>query len=88
MSKTTWRKELMDYCAEFGENFDDLIIAIEDGGLDKEFDNGYGLVEGPPFTAWSKDRVYFPSCYDGAEMAVYVSRNPDGQATDHIGGGG
>jgi hypothetical protein len=31
--------------------------------------------------------VYFPACYDGAEWVGSVSRNPDGKATRHQGGG-
>jgi hypothetical protein len=55
--------------------------------LDYEFDDGYGGTEGPYFTMWTKDRVYFPSCYDGAEWISSVPRNPAGESTEHIGGG-
>lgn len=53
----------------------------------KNFDSGYGGTEGCPFTVWTKSRVYFPICYDGAEWVGSMSRNPDGKPTDHQGGG-
>jgi hypothetical protein len=52
-----------------------------------EFDGGFGCAEGQPFTLWTRNYVYFPSQYDGAEWVSYVSRNPDGKATEHVGGG-
>ena len=51
------------------------------------FDAGFGIAEGPRFTAWGRDRVYFPAQYDGAEFIGSVSRNPNKEATDHVGGG-
>lgn len=79
---TTWRKEFL----EIGINPDELSITIKDGGLDVEFDNGCGGTEGPVFTAWSNDRVYFPACYDGSEWIASVPRNPCVEKTDHVGG--
>lgn len=55
--------------------------------LDREFDAGYGGTEGCYFTVWTKNRVYFPSCYDGAEGAFSVPRNPCDEAAEHVGGG-
>lgn len=55
--------------------------------LDYEFDDGYGGTEGPSFTAWSENYVYFPACYDGSEWIATVPRNPINIATEHIGGG-
>ncbi|MDX1699765.1 MAG: hypothetical protein R3250_04055 [Melioribacteraceae bacterium] len=54
--------------------------------LDYEFDSGYGGSEGPWFTAWTKDRVYFPCTYDGSEWISNVPRNPCEESTSHIGG--
>jgi hypothetical protein len=39
------------------------------------------------FTLWTKDRVYFPATYDGSYWVDWVSRNPDGNAKEAIGGG-
>jgi hypothetical protein len=50
------------------------------------FENGYGGPEGPVFTAWTQNRVLFPVCYDGAESVSSVPRNPNGEATEHVGG--
>lgn len=58
-----------------------------DACLDYQFHSGLGEVEGPEFTLWTKNRVYFPVCYDGAEWAASVQRNPCDEATRHVGGG-
>jgi hypothetical protein len=84
---TTWRKEFEEAFKTTGDSFERLIIAIEPGGLDKEFDSGYGSTNGSCFTAWSDNYVYFPACYDGAEWIEYVFRNPCNQVTAHIGVG-
>lgn len=55
--------------------------------MEKKFDEGYGEINGIPFTIWTRDKVYFPVCYDGEEWVGCVSRNPDGKPTDHQGGG-
>ena len=55
--------------------------------LDFEFDAGFGVINGPCFTAWTSKRVYFPGCYDGNEWIVNVPRNPSKEFTHHIGGG-
>jgi hypothetical protein len=85
---TTWRKELTEACEDNGETLADLVITLTDDQLDVEFDSGYGLWEGAPFTAWSANFVYFPWGYDGAEGVACVPRNPNGEPTSHIGGGG
>jgi hypothetical protein len=55
--------------------------------IDYDFSDSYGGEEGFSFTAWSKDKVYFPVCYDGAEWISWVPRNPCDIATTHQGGG-
>jgi len=85
---TTWRKLLLPALAEQGEGFADIISnTITPEQMDIEFDEGYGSPEGIPFTVWTHKRVYFPICYDGAEWVGSASRNPDGVATVHQGGG-
>jgi hypothetical protein len=59
---------------------------MTDEEMNKEFDSGYGGTKGVPFTVWTKNTVYFPICYDGAEWVGSVSRNPDGKSTEHQGG--
>jgi len=87
MSKTTWRKELVGTLAEYGETFADVVSnTMSDEEMDKEFDAGYGCEEGLPFTVWTKQRVYFPLCYDGSEWVGSASRNPDGHPMSHQGG--
>lgn len=55
--------------------------------LDANFDNGYGCAEGCYFQLWTKNNVYFPVCYDGSEFCGSASRNPNGKALIHQGGG-
>jgi len=84
---TTWRKLLVEEMELHGETLVDIESnTMSNEEMDKEFDNGYGGPEGIPFTIWTKNRVYFPICYDGAEWVGSVSRNPDGKPTDHLGG--
>lgn len=63
-----------------------IAVAPDEAVLDVQFDNGYGCVEGPSFTVWTEHRVIFPVCYDGSEWVVSVPRNPNDEATDHVGG--
>lgn len=64
----------------------DAVCTLDDAGLDTEFCDGWGAVEGQPFTLWTKDYVYFPVVYDGSEWVGSVARNPNGKPTAHIGG--
>jgi hypothetical protein len=83
----TWRKILIIEMEARGETFADVESStLTDEQYDKEFDAGYGSIEGVPFTVWTKRHVYFPVCYDGSEWVGSVSRNPDGKPTRHLGG--
>ena len=79
---STW-KQLLEDCAK-----GDKIIActLTDDELNTEFDDGYGGIEGEPFTAWGEKYVYFPATYDGSEWVGRVPRNPCNDKTVHIGG--
>jgi len=83
---TTWRNTITDYL-EGNDTIKDLEITLTDKELDVEFDDEYGSVEGKPFYAWSKDYVYFPVCYDGAESVGAMPRNPSKDEPVHYGGG-
>jgi hypothetical protein len=88
MAKTCWKEMIEQAMAEKGESWGDVVsIAPLDLDLHKEFYNGYGGTEGRPFTLWTTNRVYFPAQYDGSEWVESVARNPDGEPTDHVGGG-
>lgn len=86
MSLTTWRKELEKATAQDGEDFTKLVFAIDEGGLDNEFDDGFGGSEGVPFTAWGEKWVYFPIVYDGSEWVGHAPRNPCDLQMSHQGG--
>ena len=84
----TWRKLILEEMKVHNETMDDIIFStLTKQQMNIEFNSGYGGTNGIGFTIWTKNRVYFPCCYDGAEWAESVSRNPDGKPTEHIGGG-
>lgn len=82
----TWREMLEEETTRRKEDFESLVFSIGDGELDREFDDGYGEVEGAPFTAWGPKFVYFPVCYDGSESVGSVPRNPCDEKIEHSGG--
>ena len=84
----TWKElitEEMHRRNDGWENVVDTTLTAE--GLNEEFNSGYGGAEGVSFTLWTKNYVYFPAQYDGSEWCASVPRNPNGESTDHIGGG-
>ena len=85
---SNWKEMLIDEMKKRGETLADIEAnTMTEVEMTKEFDSGFGGIEGIPFTVWSKNTIYFPICYDGAEWVGSVSRNPDGKPTDHHGGG-
>ena len=85
---STWKALITEELQLQGESWDDIVsITLTEDELNKEFDDSFGIAEGKPFTAWTARRVYFPVCYDGSEWVESVSRDPDGQPTNHCGGG-
>lgn len=85
---TTWRKEITELLEINGESWADVEHhTLTEEELDMEFYSEYGTESGKPFTLWTKDRVYFPACYDGSEWVASVPRNPCDEITRHIGGG-
>lgn len=81
-----WRELIEKAMARVGETWN-LIESntLTDEDLEIRFNDGYGRANGKPFTIWTKNRVYFPVEYDGAEHVDSVSRNPDNEPTQHIG---
>ena len=89
MCNVTWRELIRQEMVVKKESWKDLVeMTLSEHELDVEFDPGFGCVEGIEFTLWTKKRVYFPACYDGAESVESVSRNPCDEKTFHVGGGG
>ena len=83
----SWEMMLDKALKENNETWSDIVQnTMNSDEMEKEFDPGFGLPEGIPFTVWTEKSVYFPICYDGAEWVGRVSRNPDGKPTDHQGG--
>lgn len=85
MGVTTWRRLIETKMVEVGDSWD--AVRHHTGGLDVEFDNGFGVAEGQPFTLWTDRWVYFPVVYDGAEWVGCVERHPSDTPTEHFGGG-
>ena len=74
MAIITWRKKLDN----LGLDTKDILKTVpEIVKWDEEFDGGYGGPEGQPFIAWTKGKVIFCQCYDGAEWLEAVPRNPE-----------
>lgn len=85
---SNWRHLISMEMEEQGEDWKDVVsCTLTEPELDVEFYPGYGGTDGQPFTLWTTRRVYFPCCYDGAEWVSSVPRNPNGEVTEHIGGG-
>ncbi len=83
-----WRDLIREALEENGELWSDVVVnTLTDEELDAPFDDSYGGVEGKAFFLWTKERVYFPACYDGSEWVVSVPRNPCDEIPAHIGGG-
>jgi hypothetical protein len=84
---TTWKELLVHEMRNRGETPNDIVSnTMSEDEMNEEFDSGFGGVEGIPFTVWTKNTVYIPGCYDGAEFVISASRNPDGKPTEHQGG--
>ena len=84
--KTTWRHLISAALAGAHESWGDVVATtLDDAGLDRKFDSGFGGPEGLPFTLWTTARVYFPVQYDGAESVASAPRNPCSEAMDHVG---
>ena len=85
--RTTWRIMINKALKERGETWVDVVhCTLTEPELDTPFSRGYGGVDGKPFTLWTKRRVYFPACYDGAEWVESVPRDPCDEPTRHVGG--
>lgn len=98
---TSWRELLTGALESHSETWADIISivggpnreygdqdeVVPDNWLDVTFDSSYGGTEGHAFTAWTKDWVYFPICYDGSEWVGWAPRNPCSTAMHHQGGG-
>lgn len=88
MKDTNWQEDLTEAMKENGETWEDVEShTLAENELHERFNHGYGGTCGVPFTLWTKNTVYFPICYDGAEWVGHVARNPNGKPTEHQGGG-
>jgi len=86
-SITTWWLMIQEEMMLHNETWDDAIsCTLGPDEIDRPFDRGWGGINGPPFTVWTRTRVYFPATHNGAEWCASVARHPDGQPTEHIGG--
>ncbi len=102
MTIHTWRKLITSQMETRKESWDNVIhYALgpnkswwseedeesKEPALDEPFDTDFGGTEGCWFTLWTERYVYFPVKYDGAEWVCSVPRNPNDEATAHVGGG-
>ncbi len=83
----TWRGLIGEALEKRDESWPDVVACTLDAqGLDKGFDAGSGSADSESFTAWTENYVYFPVTHDGYEWADSTPRNPNGEATEHVGG--
>lgn len=87
-----WRELINERMYEIGDEWTcTTTCTLDDDGLDREFDDGFGNVNGAPFTLWTDSYVYFPACSDGSEWCASVPRHPGdphGTPTGHQGSRG
>ena len=97
---STWRELIEQTMEENGDDWSNVVEyklaknTWEEGDqtllppeeLDRDFHCSYGGTEGAFFTLWSREFVYFPICYDGAEWCGSAPRNPCNVALEHQGG--
>lgn len=83
--KTTWKEQF--YTSKGNSDDFSTIEAIAPNSeiLDVEFDNGFGVPEGPDFLVWTEERVYFPVVHDGAESVGSAPRHPQKNGQSHVG---
>jgi len=82
-----WFELITDALASRGEGWTDAVrTTLTPEELMREFDAGYGGVEGAAFTLWTNKHVYFPAVYDGAEWVTSVPRDPCNERKEHVGG--
>jgi len=87
MKDSTWRELISEEMKSKDDSWDNVVAkTISDVDLDEKFYSGYGAEQGKPFTLWTKARVYFPVCYDGAEWCGSVPRDPGEEIVKHVGG--
>jgi len=84
---TSWYEMLKETMESDGENFDERVCTLSEEELRVEFNDGDGVAEGKPFTAWGRNWVYFPVRYDGSEWVGHAPRNPCNISMKHQGGG-
>ena len=83
MASSSWYEMLKEMMEGDGENFDERVCTLSEEELRVEFSDTYGAEEGKPFTAWGKNWVYFPLCYDGSEWVGHAPRNPCNISMEH-----
>lgn len=82
-----WKELLDEAFTSSGDSWQDVEFnSMTQEQMEKEFYDGYGAIEGCAFGIWTKNFVYFPAVYDGAEWVDWIPRNPCGPI-GHIGSG-
>ena len=83
---TTWRKLLEEEFQIQNDLWKNIVMMTPSDGkwLDYYFDDDSNIIEGVPFTVWTKNRVYFPLSFDGSESVGSVSKIPNGISTAHL----
>lgn len=78
---TTWRKMFEATYPDL--DLSKLVFNPRDIDLDREFNDGYGCIEGQPFYAYSDTKIYYCWEYDGSEGIGNIPRHPDDTKPTH-----
>ncbi len=71
-----WMEMLEAEVLKNKDNINNMVCTIHPEDLRKEFEDGFGLGNGKPFTAWSERFVYSSDHYDGAACVVSAKCRP------------
>jgi len=72
-----FQNSIGQWCSWNSETPPPIIKTTVEGLPDREFDDGYGAVEGEPMIAFGPNYVYISVQYDGSEHVEAIPRNPD-----------
>lgn len=85
MRTTTLMDEIVDEMARQGEQQGGLMDVVADQDVNKPIEATDAPLAGIAFTAWTRDRVYFPAVCDGRATVASAPRHPGGRPTSPIG---
>lgn len=86
---TNWNSYIIQERERVGDYSPTTHCTLTDEELLIDFESGFGGVEGTPFVMFTEERVYFATCYDGAEWVSSMPLKPEyiiDRDLRHVGG--